>query len=266
MNKGFENLEQIPVSNRFIRLLHKELMEGGRESHYSDPGNFRTSQNWIGGKSLREASFVPPPPSEVLRAMGDLEKFIHRRDNILPIIKAGIIHSHFETIHPFLDGNGRTGRLLITFFLNKEGLLEKPILFLSSFFIEHRQYYYDCLISYHNGDYTKWIDFFLNGVTETANKSIKTANKIVGIRERDMKKISGLSKRASQTALKIYPNLFALPIVNTTKIMEWGGLTRAGAQSVVNRFIKMDILKSRDPDKTYGRSYVYEEYLRVFAN
>ncbi|MGI9558637.1 MAG: Fic family protein [Thermodesulfobacteriota bacterium] len=266
MNKGFENLGKFPVSNRFIRILHKELMEGGRESHYSDPGNFRTSQNWIGGRTPEKASFVPPPPAEVLRAMGDLEKFIHRRDNILPIIKAGIIHSHFETIHPFLDGNGRTGRLLITFFLNEECLLEKPILFLSSFFMRYRSDYYNCLMAYHNGDYQKWIEFFLSGVASIANESIKTANSIVEIRERDMKKISGLSKRASETALRIYPNLFALPIVNVANVMEWGKLTRRGAAGVINRFVEMGILKPRNPDKTYGRSYEYGEYLMVFVD
>lgn len=266
MNKGLEILDQIPISNRFIRLLHKELMEGGRESHYSDPGNFRKSQNWIGGKDPNNASFVPPPPSEVMEAMSNLESFIHGTDNILPIIKAGIIHAHFETIHPFLDGNGRTGRLLITFFLNKERLLEQPILFLSSFFMQHRSEYYDRLMAYHDGDYQKWIEFFLSGVEAIANESIETADKILKIRERDMKKISGLSKRASETALKVYPNLFALPIVNTAKVMEWSGLTRKGAQGVIDRFTDMGILKPRNPDKKYGRSYQYDEYLSVFVD
>ncbi|MCY3973702.1 MAG: Fic family protein [Candidatus Dadabacteria bacterium] len=266
MNKGFESLERIPISNRFIRLLHKELMEGGRESHYSDPGNFRTSQNWIGGKTPQKASFVPPPPSEVNRLMGELETFLHRRDNIPPIVKAGIIHAHFETIHPFLDGNGRTGRLLITFFLSEQKMLEKPILFLSSFFMGYRREYYDGLMSYHNGEYKKWIDFFLFGVAQTANESIGVAERIVKIRESDMAKISGLSRRASETALRIYPNLFALPIVNVAKVAEWGGLTRTGAQKVINRFVDMGILKPRDPDKNYGRSYEYEEYLRVFVD
>lgn len=266
MNKGFESLERIPISNRFIRLLHKELMEGGRESHYSDPGNFRTSQNWIGGKTPQQASFVPPPPSEVNRLMGELETFLHRRDNIPPIVKAGIIHAHFETIHPFLDGNGRTGRLLITFFLSEQKMLEKPILFLSSFFMGYRREYYDSLMSYHNGEYKKWIDFFLSGVAQTANESIGVAERIVKIRESDMGKISGLSRRASETALRIYPNLFALPIVNVAKVAEWGGLTRTGAQKVIDRFVDMRILKPRNPDKSYGRSYEYEEYLRVFVD
>ena len=266
MNRGFESLEQIPISNRFIRLLHGELMEGGRESHYSDPGNFRTSQNWIGGRTPQKASFVPPPPSEVNKLMGELESFIHRRDNIPPVVKAGIIHAHFETIHPFLDGNGRTGRLLITFFLSEQKMLEKPILFLSSFFMGYRQQYYDSLRSYHGGEYKKWIDFFLSGVAQTANESIEVAEKIVKIRESDMGKISGLSRRASETALRIYPNLFALPIVNVARVAEWGGLTRTGAQKVINRFVDMGILKPRNPDKSYGRSYEYEEYLRVFVD
>lgn len=265
MNKGFETLERLPIGGRFIRVLHGELMRGGRQTHFSDPGNFRTTQNWIGGGSPREATFVPPPPHQLGGAMADLERLIHRRDNIPPIVKAGIVHAQFETIHPFLDGNGRTGRLLVTFFLRNEGLLEKPILFLSSYFMRRRGDYYDGLNSYHGGDYRKWIDFFLDGIMETAREAIETAEKITEIRERDMKKISGLSKKASETALKIYPNLFALPIVNIAKVMEWGGLTRAGAQKVVNRFTEMEILKPRDPDRTYGRSFEYERYLRVFV-
>ena len=265
MHKGFSILETLPISSRFIRTLHKELMFGGRESHHSDPGHFRASQNWIGGASIRTARFVPPPPSEVENAMSCLEKFIHRQDTIPPLIKAGLIHSHFETIHPFLDGNGRSGRLLITFYLNKEKLLQKPILFLSSFFWRHRQSYYDCLDNYRRGDYLGWIDFFLSGVEDIANESIATIDKITELRERDMQKIMTLSKRASTTALKIYPNLFALPIVSVAQVAQWSGLTHAGAQGVIDRFIEMGILKLRNPDKKYGRFYEYTKYLKVFA-
>ena len=265
MNKGFENLDQLPISNRFIQILHKELMDGGRKTSHANPGNFRTSQNWIGGRNLKEAHFIPPPPLQVGQAMGELERFIHRPDDILPLIKAGIMHAHFETIHPFLDGNGRTGRLLITFFLHQINLLEKPILFLSSYFMENRQTYYDKLNAYHRGDYSEWLLFFLNGVIQIANESISIIDKVVAIRERDMAKIASFSKMATETTLKVYPHLFGLPIVSVATVMEWGNLSRPGAQKVIDRLVEKDILTLRNPNQKYRKSYVYQEYLNVFT-
>ena len=162
LNYGIKRMEQdnFPLALRFVRELHAQLMNKARATHFSDPGEFRKSQNWIGGTRPDKASFVPPPVDEMHRALNDLEKFIHANDTVPTVIKAGLIHSQFETIHPFLDGNGRTGRMLITFYLWKEGYLEKPVLFLSSFFKKHQKLYYEKLLGYHNDNVFDWINFF----------------------------------------------------------------------------------------------------------
>lgn len=265
LNYGLERVKNFPFSLRFLRELHKELMERGRKTQFSDPGNFRKSQNWIGGKNIQEASHVPPPPEEIKKALDDLEKFLYDKDNNLPLIKAGLAHAQFETIHPFLDGNGRTGRMLITFYLWKEKLLEKPVLFLSSYFKRNQQTYYDRLSGYHNGKVEEWLGFFLDGVVEIANEAITTVHKITEIRDRDLMKIQSLSKRASKSAMDVFPNLYKFPIVDVAKVQDWTGFSRSGAKKVIDRFVDMGILKLRDPEKEYGRSYVYEDYMNIFT-
>jgi Fic family protein len=250
---------------RLVRELHKELMYKARATHFSDPGEFRKSQNWIGGTRPDNARFVPPPVIEMLASLGELEKFMHAEDTIPTIIKAGLIHAQFETIHPFLDGNGRTGRMLIIFYLWKEGFLEKPVLFLSSYFKRHQQIYYEKLEDYHDGMVNEWIDFFLDGVIEIANEAIDIVGKITVLREKDMAKIQTLGKRASESAVKVMPKLYVLPIVNLATVQEWTGFTRAGAQTVINRFMEKGILIPKDRDKKYGQSYVYKEYLDIFV-
>ena len=187
MNYGFDRLATLPLGLRFIKELHSELLEGTRTTHFADPGNFRKSQNWIGGTRPDNASFVPPPPHEIMRCLDDLEKFLRADNNLLPVIKAGLVHSQFETIHPLLDGNGRTGRLLITFQLHMENLLEKPVLFLSWFFKKHQEVYYQRLREYHSkGNVERWLDFFLDGITEVAQEAIDTVYEITKLRETDM--------------------------------------------------------------------------------
>lgn len=198
-------------------------------------------------------------------ALNDLEKFMHREDTIPTLVKAGLIHAQFETIHPFLDGNGRTGRMLITFYLWKEGYLEKPVLFLSSFFKKHRKLYYEKLFSYHNGKVSDWVDFFLDGVIEIANEAIDIVGKITTLREKDILKIQRLGKRASESAALILPKLYGQPIVNVRVIQKWTGFTRAGAQTVVDRFIKLGILTPKDKGIKYGQSYIYREYIDIFS-
>ena len=266
LNYGLERLKDFPLSLRVIKEIHERLMCGARQTHFSDPGNFRSTQNWIGGTSLSNALFVPPPAFELNRVLGDLENFFHKNDHILPIIKAGLIHSQFETIHPFLDGNGRTGRMLITLFLWMDNLLEKPVLFLSSYFNKHRQIYYDKLNAYHHSDVESWIDFFLDGVIETADEAIEIAKKITALREEDMKKIQSLGKTEFASAIKILPQLFKSPIVNTARISEWTGFGRAGAGKVINRFIGLGILEPKDENKKYGRSFIYRRYVNIFNN
>lgn len=266
LNYGVQRIakDNFPMSLRLVRELHKELMHKARATQYSDPGEFRQSQNWIGGTRPDNARFVPPPVAEMLVSIGELEKFMHADDNIPTIVKAGLIHAQFETIHPFLDGNGRTGRMLITFYLWKEGFLEKPVLFLSSYFKRHQTVYYEKLTGYRDGKVSEWIDFFLDGVIEIANEAIDIVGKITVLREKDMAKIQTLGKRASESAVKVIPKLYALPIVNVNSIQEWTGFTRAGAQTVIDRFIEKGILIPKDKDKKYGQSYVYKEYLDIF--
>jgi len=265
LNYGLKRLQNFPFALRFLRELHRELMEGARETHFSDPGEFRKSQNWIGGTRPNNAHFVPPPVPEMHRALNDLENFINTTDDILPLIKAGLVHAQFETIHPFLDGNGRTGRLLITFYLWKERLLEKPVLFLSSYFKKYQKVYYDRLYKYHEGDVEAWIEFFLDGVIEIANEAIGTVLDITKLREKDMLKIQSLSKRASESAALVLPQLYKMPIVNVAKIQEWTKFTRAGAQKIIDRFVEIGILNDRDPKRTYDKSYIYKEYVDIFA-
>lgn len=266
LNFGIKRMtnDNFPMILRFIRELHGQLMQKARATHFSDPGEFRKSQNWIGGTRPDNARFVPPPVNEMNLALNDLEKFIHKEDTVPTAIKAGIIHAQFETIHPFLDGNGRTGRMLITFYLWKEGYLEKPVLFLSSFFKKHQKLYYEKLFGYHNGNVSDWIDFFLDGVIEIANEAIDIVGKITALREKDILKIQKLGKRASESAALVLPKLYAQPIVNTGVIQKWTGFTRSGAQMVIDRFIKLGILTQKDKDKKYGQSYIYKEYIDIF--
>lgn len=256
--------DNFPLALRFIRELHQQLMHKARATHFSGPGEFRKSQNWIGGTRPDNARFVPPAVTDMHRALSDLEKFIHADDAVPTIIKTGLIHAQFETIHPFLDGNGRTGRMLITFYLWKEGYLEKPILFLSSFFKKHQKLYYEKLFGYHNGSVYDWIDFFLDGVIEIANEAIDIVGKITILRQRDMIKIQKLGKRASESATVVLPKLYGQPIVNVNVVQNWTGFTRAGAKTVIDRFIEMEILSPKDKDKKYGQSYIYKDYVELF--
>ncbi|OGS18322.1 MAG: hypothetical protein A3J83_08430 [Elusimicrobia bacterium RIFOXYA2_FULL_40_6] len=255
-----------PVSLRFVRELHKKLMDQARATHFSDPGEFRKSQNWIGGIKPANALFVPPPVHEMTNALSDLEKFIHSDDYILTLIKAALIHAQFETIHPFLDGNGRTGRMLITFYLWKESFLEKPVLFLSSYFKKHQKIYYEKLLGYHNGRVSPWVDFFLDGVIEIANEAIDIVGKITILREKDLHKMQKLGTRAYESAVMILPKLYAQPIVNVAIVQKLTGFTRAGAQRVIDRFVGMEILFPKEQDKKYGQSYAYKEYLNIFKD
>jgi len=268
LNYGVKRMtsDNFPMVLRFIKELHKQLMHKARATHFSDPGEFRKSQNWISGTKPDNARFVPPPVVEMHKSLNDLENFIHTDDPVPTIIKSGLIHAQFETIHPFLDGNGRTGRMLITFYLWQEGYLEKPVLFLSSYFKKHQKLYYEKLFAYHNGEVSEWINFFLDGVIEIANEAIDIVDKITLLREKNITKIQTLGKRASESATIVLPKLYGQPIVNVNTVQKWTGFTRAGAQTTIDRFIKMGILTPKDKDKKYGQSYVYTEYINLFTN
>lgn len=268
LNHGLERFKKIPISVRMLREIHEKLMTGARASQLSHPGEFRSSQNWIGGTMPSNAIFVPPPPGDILhKAIADLERFIHDKSTIPPLIKAALLHAQFETIHPFNDGNGRTGRLLITLFLWQEKLLELPLLYLSEFFKKHQSIYYDLLQAYRDTppSIESWINFFLDGVIETAQSAIQLAGNINQLREVDFAKVHQLGKVTAPVAVEVLRQLYRQPIVNVNSIQRWTQTsTRAGAQKVIDRLIKLEILVQRDPKKTYGRSYVYQSYLKLF--
>jgi Fic family protein len=264
LDYGLRRLKEFPLSLRFVREIHKELMQEARTTYHADPGEFRKGQNWIGGTSPANAQYVPPPPGAMLRALDDFERFLHTEDTLLPLLKAGLIHAQFETIHPFLDGNGRTGRLLITMYLWLRGLLERPVLFLSAYFKKHQQLYYDRLHGYHDGEVEAWLDFLLDGIIEIAGQSIETSRKITLIRETDLDKARSLGKGSSEMTITVLRKLFALPVVNVRVIEDWTGFTRQGARQMIDRMVKLGILEQKDKATKYARSYIYRRYVDAF--
>ena len=264
LNYGMKRLKKFPISLRFVRELHKELMTGARTSQFADPGEFRRSQNWIGGTKPDNAAFVPPPVAEMNKALNDWEKFVHRK-NMMPLIQAALLHAQFETIHPFLDGNGRAGRLLIALFLFEREVLEKPVLFLSAYFKKHQQLYYNRLNDYHNSNTEPWLHFFLDGIIETAGESIDVSKKINVLRETDMQKIQSLGKREAASGLLLLRELYKTPIVTAASVAAHTGFSRLGAQKVIDRFVAMDILKIKDETVKYGKTYIYRKYVSLFG-
>lgn len=263
MNEGLKRLEKLPLSLRLIKEVHKVLLTGARGAAFPYPGEFRKAQNWIMGTNPADARFVPPPPEHVLSAMGDLEKFFYSHEEVPVLIKVALIHSQFETIHPFIDGNGRTGRLLITFYLCQQNVLEKPVLYLSEYFKKHREFYFSMLDEYRKGDITSWLEFFLKGVVIVAKEAIETSDKIIDLREKDLHKVLGLG-RASKNATILLKNLYKLPIINVRKIQEFTGLSREAANKLAKRFVRLGFLQLKDKNKKYGRLFVYKEYLDLF--
>ncbi len=257
--------DDFPLTLRLIRELHRELIHNARATSRVDPGEFRTEQVWIGGTRRDNARYVPPPVDEMHRALSDLERFINTSDSLPVIIKAGLIHAQFETIHPFKDGNGRTGRMLINFYLWQEHFLEKPVLFLSSYFNRNRQLYYDKLDVYNHGRVEEWINFFLDGVIEIALEAIETVDKIAALHQKDMAVVQTMGKRAAKSSMRVLTSLYVQPIVSVARIQEWTGFsTRAGAQKLIDRFIEKGILSYKGKAVKYGQLYEYKPYLDIF--
>jgi len=267
MKYGLRKLETLPLSLRFIREIHRVLIEDTVDAPGKTPGEFRTSQNWIGGGSPATAKFVPPPATEINRCLDDFEKFLHGENEYPPLIKAALAHAQFETIHPFLDGNGRTGRLLTTFYLCKLGILERPVLYLSEYFLDNQNSYYASLNGYHseNGKVLDWVDFFLDGTAIIAAEAIRVSKKINELRQKDLVKIQSLGRRA-KTGTAILENLYRLPIINVKKIEEWAGLSRPQANELAKLLIKLGILEQKDARVEYGREFWYKNYLRLFIS
>ena len=267
MNHGLARLEQLPVSTRLIREIHTELMQGVRGSRLT-PGDLRRSQNWIGagGSSLATATFVPPPPEAVPQALGDLETFLHQRDDVPLLIKIGLAHAQFETIHPFLDGNGRVGRLLITFLLCERGALHKPVLYLSHYFKAHRQQYYERLQAVRDsGDWEGWLEFFLQGVAEVSAQAADTARRILLLREEHRTAIAEKLGRAAGNGHRILQYLYEHPIVSAKEVQALIGTTFAAANQIVRRLAAIGILEEITGHARHRR-FRYEPYVRLFDN
>jgi Fic family protein len=263
LSAAIGNLQQLPFSSRLIRNTHKILLEGVRGMHKL-PGEFRSSQNWIGGATLKDATFIPPVHTSIGELMSDLEHFAHDQDHYFPeLLKIAIIHYQFETIHPFLDGNGRVGRLMITLYLVERGILSQPILYLSDFFERHRILYYDNLNRVREkNDLLQWCKFFLVGIIETAKDGIHTFDRILHLRSETEEKIQSLGSRA-KNGIAVLHHLFQRPLVDAAKASEITGLSLPSSYKLIDDLEKMGILKEITGAKR-DRLYVFEEYLDLF--
>lgn len=263
MNYGLDRLRAgIPLSSRLIREIHAKLLASGRGSA-KQPGEFRSSQNWIGGTRPGNARYVPPPADQIADCMSDLEKFIHNETTGLPtLIRAALVHVQFETIHPFLDGNGRLGRLLITFMLCAEGVLRAPILYLSLYFKTHRQTYYDHLQSVREtGDWESWALYFLEGVIETAEEAAKSAREILDLFSKDRATVEGLG-RSSANTLRILLLLQTKPIVTVPVAARQLGLTAPTVRSCIANLEENKIVREITGKKR-GKAYIYDAYFKI---
>lgn len=266
MNHGLARLHELPISVRLIREIHAQLMQGARGSHLQ-PGDLRQSQNWIGaaGCTLNTATFVPPPAHEVPQALGSLERFLHEEDGLPPLVKIALAHVQFETIHPFLDGNGRVGRLLITFLLTECGVLHKPVLYLSHYFKQHRQAYYDHLQAVRDhGQWENWLEFFLRGVIEVANEATQTARRIQLLRENNRSAITEHLGRAAGNGHRVLEKLFDRPIVTVADVQQLTGTTHAAANTLVKRMVGLNILEEIT-GYARNRRFRYGPYVRLFS-
>jgi Fic family protein len=265
MNHGLTRLADLPVSVRLIREIHAQLMQGVRGGRLQ-PGELRTSQNWIGpaGCTLTTATFVPPPPHEVPQALSDLERFLHDGGGLPPLVQVGLAHAQFETIHPFLDGNGRIGRLLIAFLLTEKRLLSKPVLYLSHYFKQHRSEYYERLQAVRDaGDWEGWLAFFLDGVIEVSQQATRTAAAILRMREDYRARITEHLGRAAANGQRVMDRLFDHPIVSVATVREWLELTPAGANQIVARLEGIGLLREIT-GYACNRRFRFEPYLRLF--
>ncbi len=263
METAIKTLEKLPFSSRLIRETHQVLLQGVR-GEKKQPGQFRNSQNWIGGATINDAMFIPPTHTSVPELMSDMELFLHNEELFFPeLLKIALVHYQFETIHPFLDGNGRVGRLLIPLYLVSRGILKKPILYLSDFMESHKNLYYDNLMNVREkNDINQWFKFFLVGIIETSKKGIATFDSIMQLQKQNEIKIQGLGSRAAN-AQKITNYLYVRPIINAEKVSELSGVSKPSAYKLISSMEKIGILKEITGGQR-GRTYVFENYLALF--
>jgi Fic family protein len=267
LNYGLERLETLPMSLRLIREIHERLMQGVRGQH-ATPGEFRKTQNWIGpqGTLLNDATFVPPAPKDLLNLLGAFETYLHADDNIPLLLRLGLIHAHFETLHPFLDGNGRMGRLLITFCLCQQGALVKPVLYLSHYLKRNRSRYYDLLQSVRDtGDWESWLKFFLRGVSEVANEAVETSRKIVQMREAHRQALIDRLGRGTANGLKLLESLFRKPIFTVGTVANLLGISSQAANVLTDRLMELGVVSEITGNKR-NRVFRYDPYVALFTD
>ncbi|WP_164829867.1 Fic family protein [Sinorhizobium meliloti] len=262
---GLERMRQLPLSLRLIREMHQRLLDSGRGGRRS-PGEFRTSQNWIGGTRPGNAMFVPPPANEVMTCLGDWERFIHEETpSIPPLIKAGLIHVQFETIHPFLDGNGRLGRLLITLFFCATGVLQQPLLYLSLYFKSRRPDYYRLLQEVREyGTWEAWLEFFLDGVAETADQAFETANRIARLFHDDRERIVRESERTG-SVLQIHEIMRTSPYLTAASAAKRSGLTVPTVNAALDQLQRLGVVEEAT-GRRRGRVFVYRAYMDILSD
>lgn len=264
MNYGLARLESLPVSERLIREIHERLMKDVRGQDRR-PGEFRATQNWVGttGSPIDEAEYVPPPPSEMLKALHDLEAFIYSTDPMPDLIKVGLVHAQFETIHPFLDGNGRIGRLLITFLLCERQIMRRPLLYLSHYFNQHREAYYDHLQAIRDrGQWEAWLKFFLRGVLEVAEEATSTGQAIVAMREEQRRLVGRRFGRGAQKALLLLEGLYFRPHLSVATAASITGLTFPNANALVAQFVELDLLVEVT-GRRRDRRFLFDPYVEI---
>lgn len=265
-NYAFKRLEELPLCMRLIKETHSILLSGVRGNEKS-PGEFRKSQNWIGyaGCKLNTASFVPPAPGEMEKSLTDLEKYIHEDSFIPNLIKIALIHYQFETIHPFLDGNGRMGRLLIVLFLKERGLIEYPVLYLSYFFKKNRNRYYELLNNVRvKGEFEEWIKFFIKGICEISEDAISSIQKIIELKKADIEKIRSIPKGNISNLLLIYDYLLRHPFLETEDIRRLSDLSKPTVNKLLETLIELEILELVEEKKRY-KQYVYRKYVDILS-
>jgi len=263
MNEAIEKLQALPFSARLIRETHKTLLQGVRGKH-KQPGEFRQSQNWIGGASINDAIFVPPVHTSIDELIGDIEQFVHNDRQYFPeLLKIALVHYQFETIHPFLDGNGRVGRLLITLYLVSKGILKQPILYLSDFFERNRTLYYDNLMRVREkNDVLQWFKFFLVGIIETAKSGIATFDNILKLQKQVETRIQTLGSRAAN-AQKVVHYLYQRPLIDAAKVGEVAGISPASAYKLIADLEQFEILQEITGGKR-GKHYLFASYVQLF--
>lgn len=265
MRYGLNRLDTLPLSLRFIKEVHKVLLEDTADALGKTPGEFRTSQNWIGGPTVNTARFVPPPPIEMRQALADFEKFLHLEGIYQPLVKAALAHAQFEVIHPFLDGNGRTGRLLTSFFLCKMGVLESPVLYLSEYFMSHRESYYESLDDYHTktDGAIRWLNFFFVGVAEISTKAIQIVKKINEVALEDIYLVQKL-KQSAESASKVVRRLYELPYFTSRNVQEWLKISAPAANALIQKMLNVGLIGQEDASSTYDRVYLHDRYFKLF--